>query len=319
MKVTAILASVFAMGMFLAPQQAEAAKNITFGYLVADQLHEPAPMIIKNLKLLEKRGYTVKWQEFLSGANLCQHMSSGEVDYGTAGAAPAITFRGLGLDFIFLASSNTDGSALIAGNNIKSVKELNGKNVGTPGIGSMQDALVDRIEKENGIKVSHRNMKVSDMPLFLKKGEVDAFIAWEPHISRTESLGYGHVLLTSKDVMPNHQCCALVTREKTIAADPQMADDVVAVYLEAMEWFNSHHAEAIAMISKVTGIAEKDIESAMQRVSYPMPPYLDQPSMKVLLEGLVASKKIKAENVPDAAEFIRQMCRTDLLEKHLKK
>ncbi len=319
MRFSAIIASVFAIGMLIVPAQSDAAKKITFGYLVADQLHEPAPMIIKNLKLLEKRGYTVKWQEFLSGANLCQHMSSGEVDYGTAGAAPAITFRGLGLDFVFLASSNTDGSALIARNEIKSLKDLNGKKVGTPGIGSMQDALVDRIEKENGIKVSHRNMKVSDMPLFLKKGEVDAFIAWEPHISRTESLGYGHVLLTSKDIMPNHQCCALVTREKTIAADPQMADDVVSVYLEAMEWFNTHHDEAIKMISKVTGIAEKDISTAMQRVSYPMPPYLDQPSMKILLEGLVASNKIKKENVKDPAEFIKQMCRTDLLDKNTKK
>ena len=320
MRLPRILLSFCLLGLCLAPCAALAnAKKITFGYLVADQLHEPAPMIMKNLKLLENRGYEVKWQEFLSGANLVQHMASGEVDYGTGGAAQVLTFRGLGLDFVMLASSNTNGSALIVRKDITSPKDLDGKNVGTPGIGSMQDALVDKVAEAHGIKVRKRNMKVSDMPLFLQKGEIDAFVAWEPHVSRAEGLGYGHVLLTSQDVLPNHQCCVLVSREKTVNADPQMAADVLDVYLEAMAWFDQNREEARRMISKATGIKAEDVAKAMERVTYPEPPYLDETSMVMLVDSLVSSKKIKKEHVPDSAAFVKNMVLRDMLEKHLKK
>jgi len=310
-----------ALGIFAAPAivQADAPKKITFGYLVADQLHEPAPMIMKHLKLLEKRGYEVKWQEFLSGANLCQHMASGEVDYGTCGAAPALTFRGLGLDFVMLASSNTNGSALIVSHKYKSPEELDGKAIATPGIGSMQDRLVDIVAAKYGIKINHRNIKVSDMPLFLQKGEVDGFVAWEPHVSRAEALGYGHVLLTSQDILKNHQCCALISREKTIKADPQMAGDVLDVYLEAMTWFENNREEAKKMISLATGIKVEDVSKAMERVTYPMPPYLDEESMIQLVNDLVATKKIKKDNVPDSTTFVKNMVLRDMLEQHLKK
>ena len=320
MRLSKILLSCCMLGLCLVPGGALAdGKKITFGYLVADQLHEPAPMIMKNLKLLEKRGYELKWQEFLSGANLVQHMASGEVDYGTGGAAPVLTFRGLGLDFVMLASSNTNGSALIVSKNIRSPKDLDGKNIGTPGIGSMQDALVDKVAADHGIKVRKRNMKVSDMPLFLQKGEIDAFVAWEPHVSRAEGLGYGHVLLTSQDVLPNHQCCVLVSREQTVKADPKMAADVLDVYLEAMVWFDQNREEAKQMISRATGIKVEDVAKAMERVTYPAPPYLDEASMIMLVEGLVSSKKIKKENVPDSTAFVKNMILRDMLEKHLKK
>ena len=322
MRILKIVTTVICLGIFCLPMGAvggAAPKKLTFGYLVADQLHEPAPMIMKNLKLLEKRGYEVKWQEFLAGANLAQHMSSGEVDYGTGGAAPILTFRGLGMDFVMLASSNTNGSALIVANKYKDIKDLDGKSIGTPGIGSIQDTMVDLVAAKYGITIKHRNMKVSDMPLFLQKGEIDGFVAWEPHISRAEGLGYGHVLLTSQEILPNHQCCVLVSRESTVKANPEMAKDVMAAYLEAMNWFNDHREEAVGMISKATGIKVEDVNKAMQRVSYPMPPYLDEASMVLVVNSLVDSKKVKKENVPDAAAFVKGMIRQDIMEEQLKK
>ena len=70
---------------------------------------------------------------------------------------------------------------------IKKVADLNGKSLGTPGIGSIQDAMVDSLAKNNGIKIAHKAMKVSDMPIFLQKGEIDGFIAWAPHPARASN------------------------------------------------------------------------------------------------------------------------------------
>lgn len=319
MRLLSVFFALLAMVTLPVCGEAAPAKKVTFGYLVADQLHEPAPMIMKQMKLLEKRGYEVKWQEFLAGANLTQHMASGEVDFGTCGAAPVLTFRGLGMDFAMLASSNTNGTALIVAPKYKDIKELNGKNIGTPGIGSIQDAMLNMVEKKHGIKINHRNMKVSDMALFLKKGEIDGFIAWEPHVSRAEGLGYGHVLLTSKDILPGHQCCVLMTREKTLQEDPKRAADVLEAYLEAMDWFLNNQKEGVDMISKLTGIKVEDVTKAMQRVSYPVPPYLEEESMVMVVESLVATKKIDKKNVPDAKAFVKAMVKRDMLEKYLKK
>lgn len=41
--------------------------------------------------------------------------------------------------------------------------------------------------------------------------------------------------------------------------------------------------------------------------------------MIMLVEGLVSSKKIKKENVPDSTAFVKNMILRDMLEKHLKK
>lgn len=293
--------------------------SIVFGYLVADQLHNPAPMIMKDLKLLEKQGLKVKWGEFLAGSYLMQHLASGEVDFGTCGAVPTMITRGRGVNVVILAGSNTEGSSIIVKDNIKTVKDLDGKAIGTPGIGSIQDAMISNIARENNIKILHKHMKVSDMPIFLKKGEVDGFIAWAPHPARAVSYGYGHILLTSADMMAGHQCCVLVAKGELLKKRPGVVSKVIAAYMEAFDWFRSHRDQAITMMTKRTGMNEKIVRAALMSVKHPYPPRADVASMKVMAEGLIKGGKIRRGAVKDLDQFVKALYQPQFLEEYLAK
>jgi len=293
-------------------------KELRFGYLVADQLHSPAVMIMKEKKMLEAEGFKVTWSEFLAGAYLMQFLTSGEVDFGSGGCVPAIITRGQGVDVVMLAGANAEGSSIVVSPSIKKVADLNGKSLGTPGIGSIQDAMVDSLARNNNIKIAHKAMKVSDMPIFLQKGEIDGFIAWAPHPARAVELGYGYQILTSHDLMPDHQCCVLVSRESTLKKDPETARKVVATYLKAFQWFLDNQKESIAMMAKATGMKEEVVVDAMKTVKYPFPPYVNMPSVKVMTEGLVETGKVEKDKVTDMDAFIKAMYKPEIMESLIK-
>lgn len=293
-------------------------KELRFGYLVADQLHSPAVMVMKEKKMLEAEGFKVTWSEFLAGSYLMQFLTSGEVDFGSAGCVPAIITRGQGVDVVILAGANAEGSSIVVSNSIKKITDLNGKSLGTPGIGSIQDAMVDSLAKNNGIKIAHKAMKVSDMPIFLQKGEIDGFIAWAPHPARAADLKYGHQIVTSHDLMPDHQCCVLVSRESTLKRDPATAQKVVGTYLKAFRWFLDNQKEAIGMMAKATGMKEEVVIEAMKTVKYPFPPYVNMPSVKVMTQGLIETGKVEKDRVTDMDGFVKAIYKPEIMETLIK-
>lgn len=305
------LASLLVLGMF-APANAQQ-KEIRFGYLVADQLHSPAVMIMKEKKLLEAEGLKVTWNEFLAGSYLMQYLTSGEVDFWSCGAVPVMITRGQGVDVVMLASGNAEGSSIVVKDSIKTVKDLDGKNIGTPGIGSIQDAMVEKVARDNKITIKRMAMKVSDMPIFLQKGEIDGFIAWAPHPARAVDLKYGHELLTSHDILPRHQCCVLVAKGELLKKDPETSRKVVATYLKAYQWFLDNKEESIQIMVKTTGMSEPIVRKALETVMYPNPPEVNIPSVKMMAEGLVQSGKIQEGVIKDMDAFVKDVYRPELM------
>ena len=296
----------------------EAKDEIRFGYLVADQLHSPAVMIMKEKKLLEAEGLKVTWGEYLAGSYLMQYMTSGEVDFGSCGAPPVMITRGQGVKVSILASSNTEGSSIVVKDSIKTVKDLDGKSIGTPGIGSIQDAMIDRVAQQNKIKIIHKSMKVSDMPVFLQKGEIDGFIAWAPHPARAVDLKYGHELLTSHDIMPGHQCCVLVAREELVQKDPETVKKVMTAYMKAFDYFREHQDECVGIMAKMTGMKEEVIRSALKTTGHPYPPVCDLPSIKLMTDTLVETGKIQKETIKSVDALVDTTYHPEFLNDYLK-
>lgn len=292
--------------------------EVKYGYLVAN-VHDPFAMIMKEKKLLEAEGLKVKWGEYLAGASLMQNMASGEVDFGLLGIVPAMITRAQGVDVVVLASANTEGSGLVVVPSIKNGKDLDGKTIGTPGIGSIQDAMVDMIAKKYNIKIKHKNMKVSDMPLFLRKGEIDGFIAWEPWPANGVDMGYGRMILTSKDILPDHQCCVLVARGEIVRKNPEMVKKVMRAYMKSFEINRHNTKEVIGYEEKYTGMKAATLERAMNNVKFPNPPFMNVASAKEQAEGLISSGKIQNDAVKDVDRFIEALYDPSFLKEYLSK
>lgn len=290
-----------------------AQKTINFGYLVADQLHSPAVMVIKQKKLFEAAGLTVNWKEYLAGAYAMQDMASGAIEFATSGCVPAMITDAQGVKLAILASSNAEGSSLVVSKKITKVSDLDGKKIGTPGIGSIQDAMVAQLAAVNKINIKRMTMKVSDMPLFLSKGEIDGFIAWAPHPSRAVSQGFGHILLNSHEMMPGHQCCVLITTDKMLKDDNDTVKKIVKIYLDAYKWCLDNQKEAIAMVAQATGMTEDVVADAMKTVKYPFPPYPDIPSMEKMAIGLIETGKMTTVTLDGVKKFVEGIYRPEIL------
>lgn len=314
-----VLAALFVL-TGLQPAAHGADKNkIHFGYLVADQVHNFASMIMKEKKFLEAEGIEVKWGEYLAGAYLMQHLASGEVDFGTCGVVPAMITRGQGVDVVTLAGSNTEGSGIVVKKEIKTPQDLDGKSIGTPGIGSIQDAMVDMVARKHNITIKKRQMSVPDMPIFLQKGEIDGFIAWSPHNEKAEALGYGHIILTSADILPGHQCCVLVSKASLIKDEQELVGKVIRAFMKAYQYEQKHHDEVIDLVVKYTNAPKDVVKKAWSLTPHPYPPYINVESAKMQAEGLIAGGKIQKDKVKDVGEFVSVMNHPEFVKQYMEK
>ncbi|MEW6376880.1 MAG: ABC transporter substrate-binding protein [Thermodesulfobacteriota bacterium] len=304
----------------LQPAAYGAGKNkIHFGYLVADQIHNFASMLMKEKKFLEAEGIEVKWGEYLAGAYLMQHLAAGEVDFGTCGCVPTMITRGQGVNVVILAGSNTEGSAIIVKHDIKTPKDLDGKSIGTPGIGSIQDAMVDMVARKHNITIKKRHMSVPDMPIFLQKGEIDGFIAWAPHNEKAEALGYGRIILTSADILPGHQCCVLVAQGKLLKEEPELVRKVIRAYMKAFQYEQKNHEENIDLVVKYTNAPKDVVKKAWGHTPHPYPPYVSVESLKMQADGLIKGGKIQKDKVKDLDKFVADLYHPKFIKEYMEK
>lgn len=294
-------------------------REITMGYIAGSWPLDPIGLVMKAKKLVEAEGLRVKWGEYLAGAYIMQHMASGEVDFSVAvGVAPVMISQSQGLDVTVLAGGSTvEGSVLVVSPAVKNLKDLDGKRIGTPGIGSIQDAMLRMIARKQGIKIRHRHMKAADMPPLLQKGEIDGFIVWEPVGSLAVELGYGRVLATSGEVLPGQRCCLFVARSELVRKNPEQVRKVFSAYMKAFDYYRKNRDEATDLIARHTNTPRKVIEAAQKHVRVAYPPSIDLADLKFQTEELIKDGKIQAGAIPDIDRFLEKGINNSFLREQL--
>lgn len=297
-----------------------AEKTVNFGYIVGSWPLDPVGLLLKEKKFLESEGLKVKWGEYMAGAYIMQHMIAGEVDFATVGVSPVMISKSRGADITILSGgSTTEGSVLVVANQIKTFADLDGKKVGTPGIGSIQDGMLSMFERKHNIKVQHKNMKGSDMPLFLQRGEIDGYIVWEPLPSLAVEQGHGHILATSRDILPGQRCCMFVTQGELSRKDPELVSKVFSAFMKAFDYYKKNPDEVLELLSKSTGMSKKVISLALKNVQVSYPPQLDIPGLKIQVEELIKDGKIQLSEIGNVDKFIEKSYSPAYLNEYLRR
>jgi NitT/TauT family transport system substrate-binding protein len=102
---------------------------------------------------------------------------------------------------------------------IRAIHDLRGKTVAIPSRYSNQNLIIFKALSERSMSIKDvRTVEMSppDMPAALASRSVDAIIAGEPIMAKTELAGYGRVLFMTKDVWPEFISCVLAVREDAI-------------------------------------------------------------------------------------------------------
>jgi len=304
----------FGLGYYLGYRTGFDAAYLTpvrIGHLIAD-IHQIAFFVAYYEGYYAEEGIRPVRMEYVNGPTEMLAYAAGDLDAGYVGVVPALISKSQGKDFVIVASANLEGSAIVAKNSINNTQDLNGKRVGTPGLGTIQDSLLYMVEEQLSINTEHVAYPgPSFLPLALEKGEIDAYIAWEPFAAEAVVKDLGHVVYTSHDIMPYHQCCVLYVSGKMFREQPDLAKKLVKIHLKAMKYVTERPNDAMAIFANRTGKALDVVQESWKRMIWDY--NVNTASMKSFVSYLIQEKKILEADVPDVDDFIANAVDTNLL------
>ena len=227
-------------------------EEVTIGYLPSD--HDAALFVADAQGKYAENGIKTKLVQFNNGGDLMTAMASGDVDVGYVGITPVLSSIANGVPVKVISAAQTEGSGIVVAKDsgIKTVNDLDGKKIATPGESSIQHMLLTYYLEQNGMSIKDLKisaMKVPSMNDALKTGKIDGMITFEPYVSIAEKNG-AEVLAGSQDILPDHPCCVVAASEKFIENHPNETAKVLEIHKNATDFINNNTDEAAGLLPK---------------------------------------------------------------------
>ncbi|WP_239616044.1 ABC transporter substrate-binding protein [Cohnella mopanensis] len=176
-------------------------------------------------------------------------ISSGKVD-GTVGNFAWFKPIEQGLDVKITGGLHAGCIQLVTrkDSGITSIKELKGKKIGVDTIGGGPQITLAITLKENGIEstdVDWRAYPSQQLATAADKGEIDAFIVWDPAAQQALDSGEYTRLLSNGHDEPfkSGYCCYSVISGAVTKNDPEKAAAITRALLKSAEWVGNNAAE----------------------------------------------------------------------------
>lgn len=215
-------------------------------------------------RLAEERNIKIEWIEFPGGPQLLEALNVGSLDLGHTGEAPPIFAQAAGAPLVYLAhepaSPQSEAILVPKDSPIKSVVDLKGKTVVLNKGSNVHYLLVKQLEKAG---VDYKDVDVKFLPpadarAAFEKGDVDAWVIWDPFLAAAQTATGGTILADGTDAVSNHEFY-LATRSFA-----EKYPDIVDILLEEADeidvWSKEHPQELAEKLSPQLGI---DIESLL--------------------------------------------------------
>ena len=240
--------------------------------------------LLKARGILEERlkplGYTVSWKEFSSGPQLLEGVKAGAVDFAHSGDAPPIFAQATGAPLLYIGHEPAapKGEAIIVpkGSPIKTVADLKGKKIALNKGSNVHYLLVRALEKA-GLK--YTDVELVYLPpasgrAAFEKGDVDAWVIWEPYRTAAELSLSARTLADGTGLVSNYEF--FFTTKTFAEVHPQMIDVVLGaardVYAEAAKDIRG----TAKTFSAAAGFPEPVMEVALSRRTFGILPISSQ-------------------------------------------
>ena len=213
------------------------AETVKIGYLPTD--HDAALFVANSTGMFKDAGIDVELYEYNNGGDLMSAMASGDLDVGYVGITPVIYSMSKGVPIKIVAGAQNEGSGLLSyDSSVKSITDLKGKVVATPGESSIQSVLLKYDLKKNGLNISDiesPSMKVSSMNDALKTGSIDGMVTYEPYATISKEINNQTLVENSSDILPDHPCCVVVMSEKFLSGNSTKVNKILDIHKNATE------------------------------------------------------------------------------------
>lgn len=199
----------------------------------------------------EKEGLPVKITNFASGSVAADAFKTGKGSIIVAGDLPSIRLWQLGFVGICPQAHYNSLSIIVAKNTIKKPADMKGKKVGVL-LGSTSEYFIKLYLAKGGMKPSDIqmiNLRPAEMVTGLARGDIDAFVIWQPFGWRAlEAVKDAHILTTGKGYFEEWEA---VSTSKDYAANHHAE---LLAFLRGMDaagkWIPKNLDEAAKVVAK---------------------------------------------------------------------
>lgn len=320
--VIAAVAALVMLGVGLvspvrAHAQGKALKVVRLADQIGSEVDYANIWVAEALGYFAEEGIRIERKTYSSGPEGLLHFANGEIDMMVGGLAPFMQAAARGQDFKMLLSVTKYNAPVVGRKEFRSYKDLNGRKVGTPGLGTVQDAVLAHVENTQGLKFQRVFAKVSDFAVMVEKGEIDAFISWEPaaaiSIKQNPKLHY----VAQLPPIQNAESLELIAYPAFVKENPEVVAGFVRATLRGMQFIEKNPAEKVAeMVAKKMNdpTAVPVVLNAMKSVVL-TDPRVDMPSTRIILKAAIDAGKIPAAFGKDIDGWMAKYLDYSFLEK----
>lgn len=234
---TILIAVILLIIFTLYAMSGENTETVKIGYLPTD--HDAALFVANATGMFKDAGIDVELYEYNNGGDMMSAMASGELDVGYVGITPVIYSISKEVPVKIVAGVQNEGSGLLSHNSsVKSITDLKGKTIATPGEASIQSVLLKYDLKKHGLNTSDiesPTMKVSSMNDALKTDGIDAMLTYEPYVTISKDINNQTLVENSSDILPDHPCCVVIMNDKFISGKSDKANKILDIHKRATE------------------------------------------------------------------------------------
>lgn len=240
------------------------------------------------------------------------------LDAVMAAIVPFMQYVARGGDLRIVMSVTKGNAPIIGKKQYKSVKDLDGKKVGTPGVGTIHDAVLAYIQQSQGLKFQTVPARITDVAVLIQKGEVEAFIGWEP--ASAAAVAQAPDLLHYIQRMPpipNAESLQLAFTTGYAKENPEMVVKFVRATLRGIAWIKANGRQKTAELVSKKMNDPKSLPvnlDALESVDLTQP-RLDMPSTRLWLTTIAKQGKIPEDLVKDVDGWIGKYLDYSFLDK----
>jgi NitT/TauT family transport system substrate-binding protein len=234
-----------------------------------------APMYVAE-ELLRGEGFTdVQYVEAADTVEAYKTLAAGDVDLGMGFAAPLIIHVDAGDALVFLAGGHVGCFELFGSDRVRAIRDLKGKTVAVPGLGSTQHIFLASIVAYIGLDPRQDIAWVTHPPAEamqrLAEGTIDAFLGFPPQPQELRAKQIGHVVVNSMMDRPwsHYFCCMPVGNREFIQRHPIATKRWLRAFLKAAD-ICAREPARVARFLVDQGHAEHDEYTlqALQEIPY---------------------------------------------------
>ena len=256
----------------------------------------------KDKGFFEEEGIDLELTKTTGGAAAVPGVVNGEFDFAFGNVMSVMVAQDQGLPLSFVTNGTTtsgeegkdfSGVVVPKGSDIKSPKDLEGKNVGVNNLKNIGDTTVRyAVEADGGdpSKIKFSEVAFPDAPAALSKGNVDAAWVLEPFLSQAIAEGGTVISWNYVEMSPKLDIAGYFTQDKKISGDADLVKRFQAAMNRSLEYAQEHPDEVRDIVGTYT---EMDAKTRAAMVLPKFTPEFDRPAAELLGETAVKYGTLK--------------------------